>query len=524
MVTFSKEELNYIASQTLPYLLEMARSSSLEIDDVDIIDDYSGITSMPAYDNGGGLKRIVRVPLSVFAKPAEDAVAEVSDAIEQALEATEKATQFIEEAETLRNDIAKALKDAQDSVIIAQTALGNTNEKLEGLDEKIEAAGSAADIATEAATHAQSVAEHPTYIGSDYYVYQWDYSKKSYVKSNTYVKGENGETPIFQQGTTTTLNPSDSAEVKVTQTGTSTDGSPIYRLDFSIPKGEKGQNGSGSGNVLVDTSNLQSSKTYLFKPKQNGSAEGTFVEYEIPDIDTSTLVTDSELTEALKSKQDSISDLDSIRSGASKGATAVQPSSLHKVATSGSYNDLTNKPTIPAEQVNADWNATSGKARILNKPTIPSAVTESTVSGWGFTKNTGTYSKPSTGIPKNDLASSVQTSLGKADTALQSHQDISGKQDKIAIVNHGTRDTTFTLTPNVLHVWGAVTKLTITLGTANNATMDEFMFQFTSGSTATTLSLPEDINWVVTPSINPNKVYQCSIINNVGVIAAANLG
>lgn len=72
---------------------------------------------------------------------------------------------------------------------------------------------------------------------------------------------------------------------------------------------------------------------------------------------------------------------------------------LAKVATSGSYNDLSNKPTIPA------------------------AVTESTVSGWGFTKNTGTYSKPSTGIPKSDLASAVQTSLGKADTALQSYTE-----------------------------------------------------------------------------------------------------
>lgn len=41
---------------------------------------------------------------------------------------------------------------------------------------------------------------------------------------------------------------------------------------------------------------------------------------------------------------------------------------------------------------------------------------------------TGTYSKPSGGIPKSDLASSVQTSLGKADTAIQ---DISGKQDTL---------------------------------------------------------------------------------------------
>lgn len=66
---------------------------------------------------------------------------------------------------------------------------------------------------------------------------------------------------------------------------------------------------------------------------------------------------------------------------------------------SGSYNDLSDKPTIPSE------------------------VTESTVAGWGFTKNTGTYSKPSGGIPKTDLASAVQTSLGKADTALQSYTE-----------------------------------------------------------------------------------------------------
>ena len=38
----------------------------------------------------------------------------------------------------------------------------------------------------------------------------------------------------------------------------------------------------------------------------------------------------------------------------------------------------------------------------------------------------GTYSKPSGGVPKADLASDVQTSLGKADTALQQHQSLSG--------------------------------------------------------------------------------------------------
>ena len=69
---------------------------------------------------------------------------------------------------------------------------------------------------------------------------------------------------------------------------------------------------------------------------------------------------------------------------------------------------------------------------LTNKPAIPSAVTEYTVSGWGFTKNTGTYIKPSGGIPNTDLASDVQSLLNKADSALQevpstyaSKQDVS---------------------------------------------------------------------------------------------------
>jgi hypothetical protein len=33
------------------------------------------------------------------------------------------------------------------------------------------------------------------------------------------------------------------------------------------------------------------------------------------------------------------------------------------------------------------------------------------------------YTKPNTGIPKNDLAESVQTSLNKADSALQSYTE-----------------------------------------------------------------------------------------------------
>ena len=44
--------------------------------------------------------------------------------------------------------------------------------------------------------------------------------------------------------------------------------------------------------------------------------------------------------------QDKINDLNTIRSGATKGATAVQPEDLARIATTGSYNDSLDKPSV----------------------------------------------------------------------------------------------------------------------------------------------------------------------------------
>ena len=48
------------------------------------------------------------------------------------------------------------------------------------------------------------------------------------------------------------------------------------------------------------------------------------------------------------------------------------------VATSGSYTDLINKPTIPAVQVQTDWNAVTGTGVLLNKPTLGTAAAANT--------------------------------------------------------------------------------------------------------------------------------------------------
>ena len=69
---------------------------------------------------------------------------------------------------------------------------------------------------------------------------------------------------------------------------------------------------------------------------------------------------------------------------------------------SGSYTDLTNKPTIPAAQVNSDWNSTSGVAQILNKPTLFSG------------SYTDLTNKPA--IPSNLTVSSGGTAISTAVT------------------------------------------------------------------------------------------------------------
>ena len=234
---------------------------------------------------------------------------------------------------------------------------------------------------------------------------------------------------------------------------------------------------------------------------RSGAAKGATALQSVP----SEYVTESELTakgyattSQVNAKQDKITDLQTIREGAAKGATALQnvktingeslvgegditikvDVDTSTLATKEELNDLAEEIVINEEvhaaaltDLNTRLNALSenvtGKAATKdelqetveyftttieeNEEVHAAAIndlndrlnaiseggeggptlTEADIAAMGFTKNTGTYSKPSTGIPKSDLASAVQTSLGKADTALQSHQDISGKQDKL---------------------------------------------------------------------------------------------
>lgn len=90
-----------------------------------------------------------------------------------------------------------------------------------------------------------------------------------------------------------------------------------------------------------------------------------------------------------------------------------------------------------------------------------------------------------------------------------------------SVVDHGTNETTFALTPNVLHVWGEVAALNLTLGTPNDGVVNEYMAQFTSGTTATVLTLPDTVTYIGESTIEADKTYQVSIINNLAVLGGA---
>lgn len=135
-------------------------------------------------------------------------------------------------------------------------------------------------------------------------------------------------------------------------------------------------------------------------------------------------------------------------------------------------------------------------------------------------------------------------------TVITAHQDISGKQDKLVSgtniktingesvigsgditinsaypeVNHGTGDTTFTLTPNTFHVWDKVTSLTLNFGNETSGVANEYLFQFTSGSTATSLTLPDSIKWANdnVPTIGANMIYQVSVLRGLASVLEFN--
>lgn len=112
----------------------------------------------------------------------------------------------------------------------------------------------------------------------------------------------------------------------------------------------------------------------------------------------------------------------------------------------------------------------------------------------------------------------TQNAIDRVNEAIANVKD--GRDGRLAMVHHGTSDNVFALTPNVLHVWGEVASLDLSLNTdlEEDGFLTEYAFQFTCPIDApTSLALPSDIKWyngfIVVPQAG--KTYQVSIVNNI---------
>ena len=141
-------------------------------------------------------------------------------------------------------------------------------------------------------------------------------------------------------------------------------------------------------------------------------------------------------------------------------------SSLAAVATSGSYNDLSNKPTIPAAQVQSDWNAVSGMGVILNKPTNLSEFT-------------------------NDL-------------------------ETPSVTVTATGDVSQALNPNTFYRFGAVDSLDLTLVAGTGLVVYFGRFSTSANWGGTGLTVPSGVTeGANNPTVEASKTYEFNIMDNV---------
>ena len=146
-----------------------------------------------------------------------------------------------------------------------------------------------------------------------------------------------------------------------------------------------------------------------------------------------------------------------------------------------------------------------------------------------------------TGIPAEYVTETELNSKGY----LTSHQDISGKQDKLvsgtniktvngtSILGSGnintnkplqtSTSTSMALNPNVYYrnTSTSLSRLTIKLNTETDSTiLNEYLVEFTTRSSGTTITLPSSVKWAngETPTFEASTTYQISIVNNLGIV------
>lgn len=146
-----------------------------------------------------------------------------------------------------------------------------------------------------------------------------------------------------------------------------------------------------------------------------------------------------------------------VQTSLGKADTAIQSADLATVATTGSYNDLSNKPTIPQVKNTPIGNETDAAPSIywvaaaLAEVDFANHVDNSTI----YVDPDGDLAVKDNGVTYSKLSSAVQASLDNADNALPSANITSDTLKAVSV-------------PNVTSV-GTASTWSFTVGTGNDA-------------------------------------------------------
>ncbi|WP_413227803.1 hypothetical protein [Bacteroides hominis] len=234
-MAYKREELDYIAAQLLPVVLEKLGVEAQGVSEVEVVSDLTGVFSLPAYKKVGGVEKVVEAPVSLLQDIALDSVNEATEnakaATGEALQAAKETKEATADYTAVRGQViaagdranaaADSVNDAKDKAKEAaaaanQAAAGANAAKdkaMEAADtanavkeatllakaETIEATRKANEATVEAtaatadatvqADRAKELADHPTIMGDNGNWWKWDATLKKYVDTGILAKG-----------------------------------------------------------------------------------------------------------------------------------------------------------------------------------------------------------------------------------------------------------------------------------------------------------------------------------------------
>ena len=99
-MNYKREELDYIAAQLIPVILEKLGVEAQGVSEVEIVTDLTGVYSLPAYKKVDGTEKVVEAPVSLLQGVALDAVKSATDTANTAAANADRKREELEQSET----------------------------------------------------------------------------------------------------------------------------------------------------------------------------------------------------------------------------------------------------------------------------------------------------------------------------------------------------------------------------------------------------------------------------------------